>query len=286
MKHITCLLLALALVGCEDKKTPAPAPSATATAHASAHASGSAEPEPAVQKGTGNKDVKETVAQLPAVDESFYAAKQLGLLDAWQKTAPFKPRKLDGLKPGETALEVGRVLVDIAVLTADPKKPITPDVVQHVVTAMKALHAPAAVLQSVDALVAEVKKGGKDDELRLKLGKILVETLPSVEEDPKLASTAGLAMAGGYLRSMAVTSKVLSTAAASDQDKLDLLHRQMENGFFIELIVKKLDAGIQGEPAVRDALDALQKIKAHVEKQKPTPEDAKAIAAATTKYAS
>lgn len=291
MKKISYLLLGIALLGCEEKKTSTPA-ATTATATAVVTGAGTAQPSgtaatPDPPKATGNKDIKETVSQLPALDESFHAAREMGLLEAWQKAAPFKPRKLSGLKPGELAIEVGKVLVDAAVMTADTKKPVSPEAIQQVVDAVKALNPPAPMLEPVQALGAEVKKGGlKDEELRMKLGKLIVETLPAVEEDPKLASSAGLAMVGGYLRSLAITSKVLAGGAGSDQDKLDLLHRKQENAHFIDLVVKKVDPSVQGEPAVRDALDALQKIKPHVEKAKPTMDDAKAVSTALAKYAS
>lgn len=291
VKKIIYLLAGLALAGCDDKPST---PQATATATATVaivKTSATAKIAPtaaasAAAKGTGNKDVTETISQLPAVNESFHAAKEAGLLDEWQRAAPFKPRKLGGMKPGETAIEVGKVLVDVAVLTADTKKKITPEVVQQVVEALKAMHPPASAQQPIDALAEDLKKGGKDEELRAKLSSLIVSTLPALEEDPKLASSAGLAMAGGYLRSLAITSKLLSSGAAADQDKLDLLHRQQENAYFVDLLSTKLDASVKGEAAVKDALDALQKIKSHVAKAKPSADDARAIAAALARYAS
>lgn len=280
------------LVGCQKKDQPsgvAPAAS-SAVPNANTAPSGSSA---ASEEGPLEKVEAGHIGELPSLAEEFHAAKGLGLLDAWSKAAPLKPRKFDGMKPGETSIAVGEFLVDAAAAAADDKKPISPEVMDQARTAVKALNPPAAIMQRIDVFADSLKNEGKDEKAqRREVDRFVAASLgtmqidPSTKKDPALVNKVNLAMLGGYLRSLAITSKVLASTPAPDKDKLGLLARKQEQAYFFAFLQNQLDPSLKSEPAVQRALDALTKIAPNVQKSDPTVDDAKAIAGALQQYAS
>jgi hypothetical protein len=281
------LALSLAFLGCDDKKQPAPsaapAPSTAASASAATTLGANA---PSPQKIDAS-----VLEQLPAVDEAFHAAKGLGLLDAWQTVAPLKPRKFEGLKPGEASILAGETLVDVAVAAADDKKPVPPALMEQARAAVKVLNPPEDTMKKIDVFTTSAKKDADDPKAqRREINTFISTSLGAIQgddaakSDPILASRVNLAMLGGYLRSLGVTSKLVATLPAPDADKLRLLCRSQEEAYFTNLLQNSLDPSFRGEPAVQHAVDALKKIAPSVAKPDPTIDDAKLIAAALAEY--
>ena len=283
-------MLAMMDLGCEgcDKKPTESAPSPGPTVGDASPAAAAPPPK----KETGNTNIKERGSPLPGVDESFRAAKSLGLLDDWQKVAPFKPKKFDGMKPAEEDLAVGAFLADVAVVAGNDKKPVSREVFDQARSAVELLKPSPEDEALLNDLTKSLKQStGDEAKMRKELNRFVAASLPVLLEDPTKISMANLALAGGYLRTLAVTSKVIATrgaaAAATDAGAgaLGLLHRDQENAYFIGAL-NALDPSLRAEKAVQQAIDAMGKIKPNVDNENPTLDDAKAIASALAAYSS
>lgn len=287
MSASAVLVVGLSCAGC-DKKEPKPEAGVS-----SASAAPVASAAPSASEGPLSKVPAGRVTDLPTLAEEFHAAKGLGLLSAWSKAAPLKPRKFEGMKPAEMSIAAGATLVDAAAAASDDTKPISPQVIEQAKTAVSALQPPAELMKKIETFATAVNGGAKDDRAqRREVDRFVAASLGTIQHDssfkndPALMNRANLALLGGYLRSLAITSKVVTAASETSTDMLSLLARKQEQAYFLDYLQNHLDPSFKSEPAVKQALDALLKIAPNVESPNPTAADAKAIAGALKAYAS
>jgi hypothetical protein len=224
---------------------------------------------------TGTK--KGEATQLPSVDELYHQAKKAGVADAWPSQVRMKPKPYAQMKAGERALEVGILLANLAIVSSDETKPVSLSVLEDAQAAIDALNPPADVRRLVEGLVAKAKSGLKGKELRGEIDQVVARAVPLMQADPASKATAELVVTGAYLHSLGLVSSSLT--GVTDPTKLSILYHAPDETQRIAAM-QALPEDIKSEKRVAEATEALQKIKDPISHKAPTPDDAKAVAAA------
>lgn len=274
------LLTCYVMLAC-GKNDASPTPSTSTSGAPPAVSTPTATASAPKLQGKAGKE-KASLAQLPGIEELYDSARAAGVGTDLPSKIKVKPKDFSKMPKGERAMEVGAFLASLAILSLDSKDVPLP-IIEGAEQAIKSLDPPDLVLKQVSNLSQEVKGGKlKGAELRREIDKLMARGIPLLDTSPPHATQARLVRLGAYLRGMSLIAASLGDS--KDEDKLRALAQKDDHEFHTKTLAE-LPAELKGEAALKKAADALEKIAPAVNRDAPTPDDAKLITKTLADYA-